>query len=144
MNLSRYIKDVTKDIFTTCGLLTGAIVLFSSLYSRDMIEISFLLQAVLLSCAYTFYKFALINKYDFKKKAQLINFSVLSFLAYSMVIIWLFLFTTNSNIDRRLMILYVLVIGIVKVLVYVMMNINGNIQAKQLNEKLSKYNEGKI
>jgi len=144
MNLSRYIKDVTKDIFTTCGLLTVAIVLFSSLYSRDMIETSFLLQAILLSCAYTFYKFALINKYDFKKKAQLINFSVFSFLAYSMVIIWLFLFTTNSNIDRRLMILYVLVIGIVKVLVYVMMNINGNIQAKQLNEKLSKYNEGKI
>ncbi|MBP2631024.1 MAG: hypothetical protein H6Q70_1652 [Firmicutes bacterium] len=57
-----------------------------------------------------------------------------------MVVLWLCLF--SPNIDSDVVILYILVILIVKGAVFAMMYIDGQRQAKQLNEKLSEYKNG--
>jgi hypothetical protein len=56
-----------------------------------------------------------------------------------MIILWLWFFNSSKIIDKSLLIIFALVILVVKGAVYAMIYIDGQIQAKQLNEKLSVY-----
>lgn len=139
MKISKYLKLLVKDFFTTSGFLIVITAIFLNLYLVETIKSSLLWQIILLSLAYTFFKFAFVNKYDFGKKVQMINFTIFSVLADLTVLLWLWLFSPSKIVDINLMIIYTIVILLVKGMVYVMMYIDGNKQAKQLNEKLSEY-----
>lgn len=142
MKLSEYLKYLMKDFFIACGFLMIIVVIFLGIYSTETIKASLLWQVILVASAYTFFKFAFVNKYELGKKAQLISFYICSSLADIMVILWLCLFSTNKNIDKNLFIVYIIVILVTKGLVYAMTYIDGHTQAKQLNEKLIEYKNG--
>jgi undecaprenyl pyrophosphate phosphatase UppP len=137
MRLSQYLKHVLNDIFKACGCLMIVTSIFSGINSIEAIKISMLWQIIIIASAYTFFKFAFVNNLDLGKKAQLIVFTICSTLADIMVVLWLWLFSPNA--ERNLVIVYIIVILFVKGAVFTMMYIDGQKQAKQLNEKLSEY-----
>ena len=140
MRLSQYLKHFLKDTFTASGCLMMIAAIFSGLNSIETIKTSLLWQIIVIASAYTLFKFAFVNNLDLGKKAQLIVFIICSTLANIMVVLWLYLI--SPNIDSNLIIMYIIVILIVKGAVFAMMYIDGQEQAKQLNEKLSEYKNG--
>jgi apolipoprotein N-acyltransferase len=142
MKISKYLACFFKDFFTTCGCLMVITSMFLTTYSTETIEASTLFQIILVALSYTFFKFAFANKYELGKKAQMISFAICFMLADMPIILWLFLFSPGKILDINVLITYILVILIVKGAVYAMMYIDGNKQAKQVNEKLSEYKNG--
>ncbi|MEG6586775.1 hypothetical protein [Dendrosporobacter sp. 1207_IL3150] len=142
MQFSNYLKYFLTDIFQASGLLIIITLIFLGINSIETIEASLLWQIIILACIYTLYKFAFANKLDLGKKAHLISFTICSALATTLVIVWLSLL--NPTIEKNLIIIYIVVNLFVKVSVYAMMYIDGQNQARQLNEKLSYYKNGDI
>lgn len=140
MRLSQYLKHFLKDTFKASGCLMIITVIFLELNSIETIKTSLLWQIIVIASAYTFFKFAFVNNLDLGKKAQLILFIICSTLANIMVVLWLYLI--SPNIDSNLIIMYIIVILIVKGAAFAMMYIDGQEQAKQLNEKLTEYKNG--
>jgi len=140
MRLSQYVKHLFKDIFKACGCLMIVASIFMGINSIETMKTSLLWQIIIIASAYTFFKFAFLNNLDLGKKNQLIVFNICSTLADIMVILWLYLF--SFNMDNNLVIIYIVVILIAKGAVFAMMYIDGQKQAKQLNEKLSEYKNG--
>ncbi|MBC8059179.1 MAG: DUF3021 family protein [Clostridiaceae bacterium] len=137
MKISEYLKWFVRDFLVACGLFMVIISIFLSINSTGQIGTSLFWQIILIALAFTFYKFALVNSYEIGKKTQMVSFSVCFVLASLMIILWLWFFSPIFDIDK--LIAYTLVIVIVKGLVYAMMYSDGHKQAKQLNEKLSRY-----
>jgi hypothetical protein len=139
MKISKYLGYILKDFLVAYGCLIIVVAIFVAIYSTETINSSLLGQIILIASAYTFFKFALVNKYALGKKAQMINFFICFVLADVMIILWLWFFNSSKIIDKSLLIIFALVILVVKGAVYAMIYIDGQIQAKQLNEKLSVY-----
>lgn len=142
MMLSQYLKHFLKEMCNACGCLMFAASIFFGVNNIDTIKTSLLWQIIIIASAYTLFKFAFVNNLDLGKKDQLILFTIYSTLADIMVILWLCLF--SPNIDSNLIILYIIVILIVKGAVFTMMYIDGQKQAKQLNEKLNEYKNDNV
>jgi len=142
MKFSNYIKYILKDFFIAYGCLMIIVAIFLSIYSTQTIKSSLLWQIILMALAYTFFKFAVVNKYEFGKKAQMINLFICSTLADIMIIIWLWLFSPSKIVNGNLILAYIIIILVVKGFVYAMIHIDDNKQAKQLNEKLNEYKSG--
>lgn len=140
MRLSQFLKQFLKEFFTACGCLMIIASIFLGINSIDTIKTSLLWQMVIIAAAFTLFKFSFANNLDLGKKNQLILFTIFTTLADIMVVLWLCLF--SPNIDSNIVILYIIVILIVKGAVFAMMYIDGQRQAKQLNEKLSEYKNG--
>lgn len=140
MRFSQYLKYFLKDTFKASGCLMIITAIFLELNSIETIKTSLLWQIIVIASAYTFFKFAFVNNLDLGKKAQLIIFIICSTLANIMVVLWLYLI--SPNIDSNLIIMYIIAILIVKGAAFAMMYIDGQEQAKQLNEKLSEYKKG--
>lgn len=142
MRFGQYLKQFLKEFFTACGCLMIVASIFLGINSIDTIKASLLWQVIIIAAAFTLFKFSFANNLDLGKKNQLILFAIFTTLADIMVVLWLFLF--SPNIDSDIVILYIIVILIVKGAVFAMMYIDGQRQAKQLNEKLSEYKNGTI
>ncbi|GMA97717.1 hypothetical protein [Pelosinus sp. IPA-1] len=140
MKLSQYLKHFLKDTSKASGCLMIIVAIFLGLNSIETIKASLLWQIIVIASAYTLFKFAFVNNLDLGKKTQLILFIIYSTLANMMVVLWLCLI--SPNIDSNLIIMYIIVILIVKGAAFAMMYIDGQEQAKQLNEKLSEYKNG--
>ncbi len=140
MRLSQYLKQFLKEFFTACGCLMIVASIFLGINFIDTIKTSLLWQFIIIAAAFTLFKFSFANNLDLGKKNQLILFTIFTTLADIMVVLWLCLF--SPNIDSNIVILYIIVILIVKGAVFAMMYIDGQRQAKQLNEKLSEYKNG--
>lgn len=143
MNFSNYIKHMLKDFFIAYGCLMIVVAMFLNIYSTQTIKSSLLWQIMLMALAYTFFKFAVVNKYEFEKKVQMINLFICSTLADIMIIIWLWLFSPSRIVNKNLILAYIIIILVVKGFVYAMIHIDGNKQAEQLNHKLSEYKNGR-
>ena len=137
MNFCQYVKHFLSDVFAVCGCLMLVALIFWSINSIEIIQTSFLWQIITITLVYTLFKFAYVNNFDLGKKAQLISFTVCTTLADLMVVLWLYLFSPIT--DKNLFVIYVVIILIVKGAVYAMMYVDGQHQAKQLNEKLREY-----
>ncbi|MBK1810021.1 DUF3021 domain-containing protein [Clostridium sp. YIM B02505] len=142
MKISEYLKIMLKDFFKAFGFLMIIVTIYLSSNSITILGTSLLWQIILLSSGYVFFKFAFVNKYDLDKKTQNINLFICSTLADVVILVWLWLFSPNRAVDSSTMILYAIIIFSVKVLVFSMMHIDGQAQAKQLNEKLNEYKKG--
>ena len=142
MKISKYLGCFLKDLFATCGCLMVITSLFLTIYSTETIDSSVLFQIILVGLSYTFFKFALVNKYELGKKAHMISFAICFILADMPIVIWLWLFSPSKIVDINVLLAYIIIILLVKGMVFAMMYIDGNKQAKQLNEKLSEYKEG--
>jgi hypothetical protein len=140
MRLSQYLKHFMADTFKASGCLMTIAAIFLGLNSIETVKATLLWQIIVIASAYTLFKFAFVNNLDLGKKAQLIVFIICSTLANIMVVLWLYLI--SPNIDSNLIIMYIIVILIVKGAAFAMMYIDGQEQAKQLNEKLSEYKNG--
>lgn len=139
MEIREYLKSMVKDFITACGFLMVLMAIYLGLYSITEISATFLYQIIIISLAFTFYKFAFINKFELKEKANIINFSICTTLADIMLIVWIWLFSPRNIIDNENVVGYIIIIFIVKAVVFVMMYINGREEAKKLNEKLNEY-----
>lgn len=137
MILSRFLKQFLKEFFTACGCLMIIASIFLGINFIETIKTSLLWQIIIVAAAFTLFKFSFANNLDLGKKNQLILFAILTTLADIMIVLWLCLF--SPNIDSNLVIIYIIVILIVKGAVFAMMYLDGQRQAKQLNEKLSEY-----
>lgn len=115
------------------------VTVFLGINSQVIIESSLLCQIILVASAFTFFKFAFVNKYELEKTSQMLNLLVCSTLADIMIMLWLHFFSPSKVFDLNLIIAYIVVILIVKGFIYVVTYIDGQKQAKQLNEKLSMY-----
>lgn len=142
MKISKCFGFFLKDFFSAFGCLMVVVLMFLEVYSIKIVNTSLLGQIFLVSAAYTFFKFALVNKYEVGQKAQMISFYICFLLADIMIIIWLWFFSPSEIADTNLLIAYIIVVIIIKGLVYAMMYVDGHKQAKQLNEKLSEYRNG--
>ena len=142
MKISKYLGYILKDFFAAYGCLMVIVAMYLAIYSTETISTSLLFQIILAASAYTLFKFALVNKYELGKKAQMISFTVCFILADVMILIWLWFFSPGKILDKNLLILYFLIILVVKGAVYAMMYIDSQAQAKQLNEKLREYKNG--
>ena len=142
MKISKYVGYFLKDFFAACGCLMAVTSLFLTIYSTEIINSSILLQLILLGLSYTFFKFALFNKYELGKKAHMISFAICFMLADMPIVIWLWLFSPSKIVDINVLLAYIIIILIVKGMVFAMMYIDGNKQAKQINEKLSENKKG--
>jgi hypothetical protein len=140
MKISKYLGYILKDFFTAFGGLMMLILMYLSIYSIETTRISLLYQMILAAAAFTLFRYALINKFELTKKTQMISFFICSTLADIMILIWLFFFSPGKILDLGLVLIYFSVIICVKGGVYAMMYIDGKAQEKQLNEKLSEYN----
>ena len=142
MKISKYLGYILKDFFAAYGCLMVIVAMYLAIYSTETISTSLLFQIILAASAYTLFKFALVNKYELGKKAQMISFTVCFILADVMILVWLWFFSPGKIMDKNLLILYFLIILVVKGAVYAMMYIDSQAQAKQLNEKLREYKNG--
>ncbi|MBL4936437.1 DUF3021 domain-containing protein [Clostridium sp. YIM B02515] len=143
MKISKYLGYILKDFFTAFGGLIFLVLMYLRIYSVETISDSLLFQMILFAAAFTLFRYALINKFELTKKAQMISFFVCSTLADIMILIWLFFFSPGKIHDLSLILIYFIVIICVKGGVYAMMYIDGKAQEKQLNEKLREYNSSK-
>ncbi len=143
MKISKYLGYILKDFFTAFGGLIIIVLMYLTIYSVETISASLLFQMILFAAAFTLFRYALINKFELTKKAQMISFFVCSTLADIMIMIWLFFFSPGRIHDLSLILIYFIVIICVKGGVYAMMYIDGKAQEKQLNEKLREYNSSK-
>ncbi|MBL4930702.1 DUF3021 family protein [Clostridium paridis] len=139
MEIREYLKSMVKDFITACGFLMVLMAIYLGLYSITEINVSFLFQIIIIALSFTFYKFAFINKFELKEKANIINFSICTTLADIMIIVWLWLFSPRNIIDNENIVVYIIIIFVVKAVVFAMMYINGREEAKELNEKLNEY-----
>jgi len=87
MKVSNYVKEILKDFLLSYGCLMVIVALFFLIYSSDTIKPTLLWQIILLALAYTFFKFAFVNKYELEKKVQMISLFVCSTLADIMIIL---------------------------------------------------------
>ncbi|WP_410511941.1 hypothetical protein PaeBR_18090 [Paenibacillus sp. BR2-3] len=142
MKISKYLLCILKDFLIACGGLMIIVAMYLSLYSPETMNASLLWQIALLASAFTFYKYALVNTLELGKKAEMISFFSCAALANIMIIIWLWFFSTNTRIDKDIFVPLILVVFIVEVLVHGMMYMDGQKEAKQLNEKLNDYKKG--
>lgn len=137
MKFERYIGSLIKDFIMIYGFLMVIISGFLALISANVITLSIIWQIIIVTAAFTLYKFAFVNKLDLGKKAHLISFFICATLGDLLIIFWLFVFTPG-RIDRpSLMISYIIILIVVKVMVYSMLYQNGKMQARQFNEKLT-------
>lgn len=143
MKISKYLGYILKDFFTAFGGLIFLVLMYLTIYSVETINISLLFQMILFAAAFTLFRYALINKFELTKKAQMISFFGCSTIADIMILIWLFFFSPGKIHDLSLIMIYFIVIICVKGGVYAMMYIDGKAQEKQLNEKLREYNSSK-
>lgn len=143
MRLSQYVKPIIVDIFKACGCLLIAAAIYLELNAIEIVEPLFLWQIIIIASAYTLFKAAFLNQFDLGGKYQLISFMICSTLANMLVILWLYLVSPNA--DNSIIIAYIIVILLVKGTVFAMMYIDGEKQAKEINEKLTVYKntEGK-
>lgn len=137
MGLSQYVKPILKEIFTACGCLMIIASLFLGANSIETMKTSLLWQMIVIASAYNLFKFAFVNNLEVGGKAQLILFTICTTLADVMVVLWLYLVSTQM--DSQLIMIYIIIILIVKGAVFAMMYIDGQNQARQLNEKLREY-----
>jgi hypothetical protein len=140
MKIRKYLGYILKDFFTAFGGLMILVLVYLSIYSIETINASSLCQMILAAAAFTLFRYALINKFELTKKAQMISFFICSTFADIMILIWLFFFSPGKINDLSLIVIYFIVIICVKGGVYTMMYIDGKAQEKQLNEKLREYN----
>jgi Co/Zn/Cd efflux system component len=140
MNVRKYLVCFFKDFFLACGCLLAVVTLFLGISSVKTIDTSSLWQIIIIASAYTFFKTALLNKYELEKKMQVLNFTICHLLAEILIIAWLWFFSPNKMVDANLMIAYSIIVILVNGSVYIMMYMNGQQQARQINEKLSQYN----
>ncbi|ABR35839.1 DUF3021 family protein [Clostridium beijerinckii] len=143
MKFIGYLKNSLKDFFISSGFLMILITTISAIYSKETIETSQLFQIMLFSLAYVFFKLAFINKNDINKKVRLITFNVFLTLSELMILLWLLFFSPGKVMNINLLLAYIFALVIVKFLVYTMMSINGEKEAKLINEKLIKYKSEK-
>lgn len=143
MNISKYLACFLKDFFLACGCLLVIVTLFLGISAIKTIDTSLLWQMIIIASAYTFFKTGLLNKYELEKKMQVLNFTICHLLAEFLIIAWLWFFSPNKMVDAKLMIGYSIIVIIVNGSVYTMMYMDGQQQAKQINEKLSQYNSNK-
>jgi Ca2+/Na+ antiporter len=143
MKFIGYLKNSLKDFFISSGFLMILITTISAIYSKETIETSQLFQIMLFSLAYVFFKLAFINKNDINKKVRLITFNVFLNLSELMILLWLLFFSPGKVMNINLLLAYIFALVIVKFLVYTMMSINGEKEAKLINEKLIKYKSEK-
>ncbi|OVE65816.1 DUF3021 domain-containing protein [Clostridium diolis] len=143
MKFIGYLKNSLKDFFISSGFLMILITTISAIYSKETIETSQLFQIMLFSLAYVFFKLAFINKNDINKKVRLITFNVFLTLSELMILLWLLFFSPGKVMNINLLLAYIFALVIVKFLVYTMMSINGEREAKLINEKLIQYKSEK-
>lgn len=142
MKLISYFKNFLRDFFISSGFLTIIIAMISGIYSKETISTSLLFQIALFSLAYVFLKLAFMNKNKMSKKVQLIIFNVFLTLSEVMILLWLLFFSPGKAMNIELILVYIFALIIVKASVYTMMSINGEREAKLINEKLIKYKNG--
>ncbi|ALB45094.1 MULTISPECIES: DUF3021 family protein [Clostridium] len=143
MKFIGYLKNSLKDFFISSGFLMILITTISAIYSKETIETSQLFQIMLFSLAYVFFKLAFINKNDINKKVRLITFNVFLTLSELMILLWLLFFSPGKVMNINLLLAYIFALVIVKFLVYTMMSINGEREAKLINKKLIQYKSEK-
>ncbi|NYD11483.1 Ca2+/Na+ antiporter [Clostridium beijerinckii] len=134
MKFIGYLKNSLKDFFISSGFLMILITTISAIYSKETIETSQLFQIMLFSLAYVFFKLAFINKNDINKKVRLITFNVFLTLSELMILLWLLFFSPGKVMNINLLLAYIFALVIVKFLVYTMMSINGEREAKLINK----------
>ena len=134
MKISKYLTYFLRDFLVICICFMVITAILSSSLSIGTVNISLMFQSILIALAFTFYKFALVNHYGLEEKTQRYSFYICFVLASMMIILWLVFFV--PSVDKSLLITSAFIIVITKGLVYVMMHIDSQAQAKQLNEKL--------
>jgi predicted neutral ceramidase superfamily lipid hydrolase len=140
MKISKYLGYILKDFFIAFGGLMILVLMYLGIYSIQTTSTSLFSQMILAAAAFTLFRYALINKYELTKKAQMISFFICFTLADIMILIWLFFFSPGKILDLSLLLAYSIIIICVKVGVYAMMYFDGKTQEKQLNDKLREYN----
>jgi hypothetical protein len=73
MKISKYLGYILKDFFTVFGGLMTIVVIYLNINSIETIGASLLCEMTLATSAFTLYKYALRNKFELKKKAQIIS-----------------------------------------------------------------------
>lgn len=137
MKIEQYIGCLIKDFIMIYGFLMVVMSGFLALISVEVITLSTIWQIIIVTAAFTLYKFAFANKLDLGKKEHLISFFISATLGDLLIIFWLFVFTPGRINRPSLIISYIIILILVKGMVYVMLYQNGKIQAKQFNEKLT-------
>ncbi|SHI77234.1 Protein of unknown function [Propionispora hippei DSM 15287] len=137
MDVGQYIKPIVSDIFKACGCLLIIMALFLGINSSEIIRPVLLWQIIVLSAAFALFKVAYTNPLDLTGKRQVIVFSLCTLLADILIVLWLFMISPNT--DSSIILAYIVVIFIVKGVVFAMMYIDGEKEARQINEKLSEY-----
>ncbi|WP_068786433.1 hypothetical protein [Paenibacillus phocaensis] len=145
MKIGRYLSHLIKDWMIASGGLTVMTAIYLSVSTTERISATWLWQIVIAAAAFTFYKYALVNKYEpeLSPKVQIISFALCYALAAVMLLLWLWLASPNPMIDTELLWILIAVILVVKGMAYAMMFIDGHKEARQLNQKLSEYREGR-
>lgn len=136
MSIIKYIKSILKNYFQATGCLMTFYLIFSWMYRVESIEISILGQILFIALAYAFLKLAFVSEDELGKRGQLIYFNVNLSIAEVILLSWLLFFSPGKIMDINLLILYIVVIAAAKILVYKMMRINGEKNAKLINQKL--------
>ncbi|MRN52947.1 DUF3021 domain-containing protein [Paenibacillus monticola] len=139
MKISKYLSYMLKDFLIASGFLTVIAAIVLALSSSGTIQASLLGQIVLIAAAFTCFKYALVNTHELGKKAGIISFYVCFIMADVFLILWLWFFSSRQIFDRDLLLSYTVVILLVKGVVFTMMHMDGQNEAKQLNQKLSEY-----
>lgn len=137
MKINKIFTYILKDFFITFGCVMLLVSIILGINSMEIIRTSILWQVILISSALTLFKNAYVNKFELGKKGHLINFTICSTLADIGIVLWLSLFSPGKINDNNLLVIYISIVLIVKVAVYTMMHIDGQNQAKQLNDKLN-------
>lgn len=136
MSISKYLKNILRNFFISSGCLITITTIISWMYGLERIEISQVGQILFMSLAYAFLKLAFVSEDELGKRGQLIYFNVNLSIAEVILLSWLLFFSPGKIMDINLLILYIVVIGAAKILVYKMMRINGEKNAKLINLKL--------
>lgn len=137
MDVGQYVKPIVSDIFKACGCLLIIMALLLGINSSEIIRPVLLWQIIVLAVAFALFKVAYTNPYDLTGKRQLIVFSLCTLLADILLVLWLSMVSPST--DSSLILPYLVVILLVKGVVFAMMYVDGEKEARRINQKLSEY-----
>jgi hypothetical protein len=142
MKIGKYLTYFLRDLFVESVVLVAVVSILSMLFSTNTINGSILLQIVIGALGFNFFKFAFIEKYEQGRKEQLINFFVNTSLGDLMIILWLYLFSTDRQLSPEVALTWIIILIVVKIVVFYMMSKDSLDQVKQLNQKFSEMKKG--
>ncbi|MCE3200151.1 hypothetical protein JI735_20880 [Paenibacillus sonchi] len=142
MKTGKFVSHIVKDWFAVCGCVTILVAIVQFLSSTGSVKASILWQIIVAASAFTCFKYALVSTPGLGKKAQTFCFYICFLLADVFVIVWLWLFSSGPFRENERFLPFLITSLVIKGMVYTMLHIDGQKEAKRLNEKLGEYQKG--